>query len=99
MLVPESETAADLGGALDTFAELEAVGKTSYGRLWRVVEADTSLEPAAYPAWSITKGVQFATLIFFGLLALPTRRTSKPKQSELSDFDEESDLFENAEVD
>lgn len=103
VLIPDSASSAELGGALDTFAELEAVGKTDFGRLWRVVAANTQLQPAEYPAWSVTKGVQFAVLMFFGLLALPTRRSGRGNSLATRDLgrnqsEEGADLFEAPEV-
>lgn len=68
--------AADLAFSLDSIAELESVGKTEFGQLWRVREPAKSTNNQAdsdQPDWSITKGVQLAIILSFALMALPSR--------------------------
>jgi hypothetical protein len=85
VLVPEGNTALvnDLAIALDSVKELEAVGSTDFGQLWRVLEPNQDLLEADKnsPAlWSITKVVQLSILLSFILLAIPSgvsRRASK----------------------
>ncbi|MFM5904816.1 MAG: glycosyltransferase [Micrococcales bacterium] len=80
VLVPPSPQAAELANSLDSVKELEAVGVTQFGQLWRVtlpqdpVATTDSAKLAESKLWSLTKGVQLATIVVFGLLALPTRR-------------------------
>ncbi|MFM6971562.1 MAG: glycosyltransferase family 2 protein [Rhodoluna sp.] len=89
VLVPDqtSAIAAQLAISLDSVSELESVGATEFGKLWRVREPNKELLNAnAKPQsiWSITKGVQFAILIGFVLLAMPStnqrRRVSGDSQ-------------------
>lgn len=89
VLVPDksSQIAGQLGVALDSVKELEAVGSTEYGQLWRVREPNLELLNAGLEPnspWSITKGVQLAVLLGFVLLAIPTtnqrRRVSGDSQ-------------------
>ena len=89
VLVPDksSQIAGQLGVALDSVKELEAVGSTEYGQLWRVREPDQKLLNAGLEPnspWSITKGVQLSVLLGFVLLAIPTtnqrRRVSGDSQ-------------------
>jgi hypothetical protein len=89
VLVPDrsSQIAGQLGVALDSVKELEAVGSTDSGQLWRVREPNQKLLNAGLQPnspWSITKGVQLAVLLGFVLLAIPTtnqrRRVSGDSQ-------------------
>lgn len=89
VLVPDrtSQIAGQLGVALDSVKELEAVGSTDSGQLWRVREPNQELLNAGLQPnspWSITKGVQLAVLLGFLLLAIPTinqrRRVSGDSQ-------------------
>lgn len=89
VLVPDTSTqiSGQLGVALDSVKELEAVGLTDYGQLWRVREPSQKLLNAGLKPnspWSITKGVQLAVLLGFVLLAIPTtnqrRRVSGDSQ-------------------
>lgn len=66
-------TATDVASSLDTVKELEPVGVTDTGRLWRVKDAVTATTEESSP-WSVTRLVQISVLIIFALLALPTRR-------------------------
>lgn len=85
VLVPEGDTALvnDLAIALDSVKELEAVGSTDFGQLWRVLEPNQDLLEAdrnSPSLWSITKVVQLSILLSFILLAIPSgvsRRATK----------------------
>ena len=77
MLVPDqiSAIASQLAIGLDSVKELESVGSTDFGRLWRVREPNqellnADLKPSS--TWSITKGVQLAIILGFVLLAIPS---------------------------
>jgi len=74
VMLPKSDeiTAIDLASSLDAVAELEAAGETEFGKIWRVrnFKADAVITDAS--PWSITKGLQFAVLASFLLLAIPT---------------------------
>lgn len=87
-----STSTADLAASLDTVKELESVGLTDYGRLWRVTQkiSPVSVEGSS---WSLTKAVQVIVLTLFALLALPTRRRIKSFDSN-DGLEPESDLFE-----
>lgn len=77
---PTEPQGVELASALDSVAELESVGLTDYGQLWRVRQPNPDLlnaQPASQADWSITKGVQLAILISFGLLALPSRAVKR----------------------
>jgi GT2 family glycosyltransferase len=75
VLLPLGSTAdfANLGIALDSAPELESVGTTDFGRLWRVREPKQIQDAATSSPWSITKGVQVAILVGFILMAVPGR--------------------------
>jgi hypothetical protein len=77
VLVPDqtSAIASQLAIALDSVKELESVGSTDFGRLWRVREPNQKLLNADLEQtapWSITKAVQLAVFLGFVLLAIPT---------------------------
>jgi hypothetical protein len=83
VLVPNGSSAelSELGIALDSVTELETVGVTDFGRLWRV---RAPLQPEAVQqssSWSITKTVQVVILLGFALMALPSR-TARRRGSE-----------------
>jgi hypothetical protein len=89
VLVPDQTSAvsSQLAISLDSVSELESVGATEFGRLWRVREPNQDLlnvHSSSNSYWSITKGVQFAILAGFVLLALPSsnqrRRVSGDSQ-------------------
>jgi hypothetical protein len=66
-----------LVSSLDSSPQLEAVGNTKLGRLWRVTNsssAGAASIPTQSQLWSITKGVQLAVLVVFALMAIPTGR-------------------------
>ena len=89
VLVPDqtSVAAVNLSASLDTVDQLEAVGSTAYGRLWRV--SDQKVAPKIQDSgWSITKGVQVSVLGLFALLAIPTRRRARiSTDDELTELD------------
>jgi hypothetical protein len=87
-----STTTADLAASLDTVQELESVGVTEYGRLWRVTQKITPVSVEG-SSWSITKAGQVIVLALFALLALPTRRRAK-RFGGNDDLAPENDLFE-----
>lgn len=92
VLIPASDSsiASELGLAFDSVAELEPVGATDFGRLWRVREAKAvtkATEPGFNTIWSITKAVQLSVLGAFILLALPTRRRRRKKAQDTELFD------------
>jgi hypothetical protein len=75
VLVPDVNSAisAQLAISLDSVQELETVGQTDFGRLWRVREpVAINAEDVSGSFWSITKAVQLTVLIGFMLLALPS---------------------------
>jgi hypothetical protein len=83
ILVPNgtSSELSELGIALDSVSELETVGATDFGRLWRVREP---LQPEVVDQgspWSITKIVQIVILLGFVLMAVPSR-TARRRASE-----------------
>ena len=85
VLVPEGDTALvnELAISLDSVKELEAVGNTDFGQLWRVLKPNQALlvaEKNPPSPWSITKVVQLSILLGFILLAVPSggnRRANK----------------------
>jgi GT2 family glycosyltransferase len=85
VLVPSgtSNDLAELGIALDSAPEVEAVGLTDYGRLWRVREAKQAEPGPASSPWSITKGVQVAIILSFVLMAIPSRTTRRRGSEEI----------------
>jgi len=86
VLVPERIGNGDLGVALNSVVELDQVGLTEFGQLWRVKSAvSTKKEPLSL--WSTTKSVQLGLLLAFVLLALPTSRGRKRNEPfDLSDL-------------
>ena len=76
VLVPNGGSAAATGASLDTVAELESVGTTSFGRLWRVVSSGFETHSSGWE-WSVTKQVQTSVFAMFALLAIPTRRRTR----------------------
>ena len=89
VLVPDKSGNGDLGVALNSVAELDEVGLTDFGQLWRVKTAAGSAQSKT-SYWSITKGIQVSVLIGFILLALPTSRGRKrDTQGLVSDLEPE----------
>lgn len=83
ILVPNGSSSelSDLGIALDSVSELETVGATDLGRLWRVREPKAAIAEIENSPWSITKVVQVSVLLGYLLMALPSR-TSRRRGSE-----------------
>ena len=79
VLVPERVGNGDLGVALNSVVELDQVGLTEFGQLWRVKSA-VSAKKEPLSLWSTTKSVQLGLLLAFVLLALPTSRGRKRKE-------------------
>lgn len=87
--------ASDLAFSLDSIGELEAVGETEFGQLWRVREPNQALlhkNGTDQPDWSITKAVQLSILLGFALMALPSRNRGRQRA-------QESDIFVDANED
>lgn len=75
VLVPDASSAisAQLAISLDSVEELETIGQTDFGRLWRVRDpVAVNAEDVSGSFWSITKVVQLTVLMGFVLLALPS---------------------------
>jgi hypothetical protein len=83
ILIPSgtSSELSDLGVALDSVSELETVGATDLGRLWRVREPQAAADEKTSSPWSITKAVQVSVLLGYLLMAVPSR-TSRRRGSE-----------------
>jgi hypothetical protein len=78
-LVTEGEGNSDLAVSLNSVSELDQVGKTEFGQLWRVKASDTFETKDNQTYWSITKSVQLGILLGYFLLALPTSRGRKSR--------------------
>ncbi len=75
--------------ALDSSPQLEAVGNTKLGRLWRVTQPAATIgssAPNQSQIWSITKTIQLGVLVIFVLMALPTGARIRRQRD--SSFDE-----------
>jgi hypothetical protein len=83
VLVPDAASSEQLGIALDSVSELETVGATDFGRLWRVREPKQAQVSDPSSPWSITKGVQVAILLGFILMAIPSRATRRRGSEEI----------------
>ncbi|MFM6939891.1 MAG: glycosyltransferase family 2 protein [Rhodoluna sp.] len=85
VLVPSGASAdiSNLAIALDSVSELETVGVTDFGRLWRVraPEQPSAMDPSS--PWSVTKAVQVAILVGFVLMAVPSRSTRRRTTEEI----------------
>jgi GT2 family glycosyltransferase len=99
VLVPEANS-ADLNSALNSVSELDLVGQTEFGWLWRVKAAkDNQPSDSTWrQTWSFTKGIQLLFILVFVLLAIPgppKRRTKNVGTIfEANDF-AESDFSES----
>ncbi len=91
VLVPNRPGNGDLGVALNSVAELDQVGTTEFGQLWRVKKPFVSDRNIEQSLFSITKTVQFAVLIGFVLLALPTARGRKNRTRAENSFEPEGE--------
>jgi len=93
VLISQSGSSAklnDLAVSLDSAPELESVGLTDFGRLWRAIPPAIQEAPAAertYSFWSLTKGIELAVLALFALLALPSPRGRRRVTRDSSIFD------------
>jgi GT2 family glycosyltransferase len=85
VLVPagSSTELSELGLALDSVSELEAVGITDFGRLWRVRAPKPAETQDPSSPWSITKAIQVTILIGFALMALPSRAPRRRGSEEI----------------
>ena len=82
LMVPNGEKNASLVAALESSELLESAGLTPFGELWRVSGMSAAEVPATQRSpWSLTKGIQFTTLLGFVLLAIPSR----PKLKQATD--------------
>jgi hypothetical protein len=91
VLVPNRPGNGDLAVALNSVAELDQVGTTEFGQLWRVKKPLVSGKEAKQSLLSITKTVQLAVLIGFILLALPTARGRKNRVRAENSFEPEGE--------
>jgi hypothetical protein len=94
VLVTNRPGNGDIAVSLNSVVELDQVGTTEFGQLWRVKASESFNLDQEQSLWSITKSVQLSILIGFMLLALPTFRGRKNKKPE-DDF--EQDSFQNEE--
>jgi GT2 family glycosyltransferase len=81
VLVTDKPGNADLAVSLNSVTELDQVGTTEFGQLWRVKASDSFEIKDNQTYWSITKSVQLGILVAFILLALPTSRGRKSRKS------------------
>ena len=79
VLVTNGEGNADLAVSLNSVKELDQVGKTEFGQLWRVKASDSFEIKDNQTYWSITKSVQLGIIFGYVLLALPTSRGRKSR--------------------
>jgi hypothetical protein len=88
------QQSAELAFSLDSIAELEAVGNTDFGQLWRVREPNQSVKTdvaSQQASWSVTKVVQLSILLSFGLMALPSRNGRRRAEDSEIFVDENED--------
>jgi len=86
VLLPNPQQSASVAASLASVPQLEPVGDTDFGRLWKV-SGSVAPHPQEGWQWSLTKQIQVGVLAIFALLALPTRRRSSG--SKVSDDDED----------
>ena len=81
---------SDLAVSLDSAPELEPVGLTDFGRLWRVRQPQVipalDMQDSESP-WSITKAIELSVLGLFVLLALPSPRGRRRVVGDSNIFD------------
>ena len=81
---------SDLAVSLDSAPELEPVGLTDFGRLWRVRQPQVipalDIQDSESP-WSITKAIELSVLGLFVLLALPSPRGRRRVVGDSNIFD------------
>jgi hypothetical protein len=78
VFAPRANAALTL--SLDSSPQLEAIGNTKLGRLWRVNQntgVAGSSSPTQNQLWSITKGIQLSVLLVFVLMAVPNRTQNR----------------------
>ena len=98
VLVSEANS-ADLNSALNATSELDLVGQTDFGWLWRVKAAKDNqpTDSTWRQTWSFTKGIQLMFILVFMLLAIPGPPKRRAKNIgnifEVNDF-AESDFTE-----
>ena len=80
VLVTDKAGNADLAVSLNSVTELDQVGTTEFGQLWRVKGSESFEIQDEQTFWSITKSVQLGILFCFMLLALPTYRGRKSRR-------------------
>jgi GT2 family glycosyltransferase len=80
VLVTNEVGNADLAVSLNSVSELDQVGTTEFGQLWKVKASGSFAVKDNQTYWSITKSVQLGILIGFILLALPTSRGRKSRR-------------------
>ena len=82
VLVTDTDS-ADLNASLNSVSELEPVGQTDFGWLWRVrdVKDNKTHSVGSSQTWSITKGVQLALIVIFLLLAIPSAPKRRAKNT------------------
>jgi hypothetical protein len=81
VLVTNGDGNADLAVSLNSVTELDQVGTTEFGQLWKVNGSLKFFVGKEQTYWSITKSIQLGILIGFILLALPTSRGRKSRRS------------------
>ena len=79
VLVPASASNGEIQISLNTAAELDQVGLTEFGQLWRVKHPALLEDQSGSRYWSITKIIQLSVLTGFVLMALPTARGRKQR--------------------
>ena len=80
VLVNNNAGNSDLAVSLNSVTELDQVGTTEFGQLWRVKASESFKVQDEQTYWSITKSVQLSILFGFILLALPTSRGRKSRK-------------------
>ncbi|MEO0023921.1 MAG: hypothetical protein RL196_362 [Actinomycetota bacterium] len=93
VLVP-TNSALELSASLNSVSELEPIGQTEFGLLWRVRDAQDASRPvdSFMQSWSITKSVQLAAILIFLLLAIPGAPKRRAKNTGAI-FDENDEDF------
>jgi hypothetical protein len=71
--------------ALDSTSELESIGTTDFGQLWKVKDIAAGTQTQAFDLGFIKLG-QLAVLILFGWFAIPTRRRKKRQNQDSEIF-------------